>query len=91
VSNALVTYLETREHRERPAEQVKSAADAVRLARLHYATGNTSYLEVLTTGTDLYAAQLQLSQAQEQETSSLYNSTLHWARAGSDSVRLTTF
>lgn len=71
VSNALVSYRETREHRERQADQVKSAADAVRLARLRYSGGNTGYLEVLTTDTDLYGAQLQLAQAQEQEASSL--------------------
>ena len=53
------------------AEQVKSAADAVRLARLRYSGGNTSYLEVLTTDTDLYSAQLLLAQAQQQEAASL--------------------
>jgi outer membrane protein, multidrug efflux system len=71
VSNSLVTYKETRERREKQAEQVKSAADAVRLARLRYSGGNTSYLEVLTTDTDLYSAQLLLAQAQQQEASSL--------------------
>ena len=71
VSNALVSYKETREHRERQAEQVKSAMDAVRLARLRSSGGNTGYLEVLTTDTDLYGAQLQLAQAQEQEAASL--------------------
>jgi multidrug efflux system outer membrane protein len=71
VSNSLVTYKETRLRREEEAGQVKSAADAVRLARLRYAGGNTSYLEVLTTDTDLYSAQLLLAQAQEQEAASL--------------------
>jgi multidrug efflux system outer membrane protein len=71
VSNSLVTYKETREQREQQAEQVKSAADAVRLARLRYSGGNTSYLEVLTTDTDLYSAQLLLAQAQQQEAASL--------------------
>ena len=71
VSNSLVTYKETREHREAQSEQVKSAADAVRLARLRYSGGNTSYLEVLTTDTDLYSAQLLLAQAQGQEANSL--------------------
>ena len=71
VSNSLVSYKETREHREEQAEQVKSAADAVRLARLRYSGGNTSYLEVLTTDTDLYSAQLLLAQAQQQEAASL--------------------
>lgn len=71
VSSALVSYTETRNRREAQTEQVKSAADAVRLARLRYAGGNTSYLEVLTTDTDLYAAQLQLIDAQQQEAASL--------------------
>jgi multidrug efflux system outer membrane protein len=71
VSNGLVSYKESREHREEQAEQVKAAADAVRLARLRYSGGNTSYLEVLTTDTDLYAAQLLLAQAQQQEAASL--------------------
>jgi multidrug efflux system outer membrane protein len=71
VSNSLVSYKETRERREEQAEQVKSAADAVRLARLRYSGGNTSYLEVLTTDTDLYSAQLFLAQAQQQEAASL--------------------
>jgi multidrug efflux system outer membrane protein len=71
VSDSLVTYKETRLHREEEAQQVKAAADAVRLARLRYSGGNTSYLEVLTTDTDLYAAQLLLAQAQEQEAASL--------------------
>jgi len=71
VSNSLVSYKETREHREEQAQQVKSATDAVRLARLRYSGGNTSYLEVLTTDTDLYSAQLLLAQAQQQEAASL--------------------
>ncbi|NYF80778.1 efflux transporter outer membrane subunit [Granulicella arctica] len=71
VSNSLVSYKETRERREEQSEQVKSAADAVRLARLRYSGGNTSYLEVLTTDTDLYSAQLLLAQAQQQEAASL--------------------
>ena len=71
VSNSLVSYRETHEHREAESEQVKSAADAVRLARLRYSGGNTSYLEVLTTDTDLYSAQLLLAQAEQQEATSL--------------------
>jgi outer membrane protein, multidrug efflux system len=71
VSDSLVGYKETRERREQQASLVVSAADAVRLARLRYSGGNTSYLEVLTTDTDLYDAQLQLAQSQEQEAASL--------------------
>jgi multidrug efflux system outer membrane protein len=71
VSNSLVTYRETRELREAKTAQVTSSLDAVRLARLRYSGGNTSYLEVLTTDTDLYDAQLSLARAQEQEAASL--------------------
>jgi outer membrane protein TolC len=46
VSNALVSYKGTRERRERQKEQVDAAADAVRVARLRYSDGNSSYLEV---------------------------------------------
>jgi multidrug efflux system outer membrane protein len=71
VSDSLVSYKETRERREEQEALVTSAADAVRLARLRYSGGNTSYLEVLTTDTNLYDAQLQLVQTLEQEAASL--------------------
>ena len=71
VSNSLVTYQGTSARRVELAAQVDSAADAVRLARLRYSGGNTSYLEVLTTDTDLYSAQLLLAQAQQQEAFSI--------------------
>ena len=71
VSNSLAAYKETRERRTEQSALVVSAADAVRLAKLRYSGGNTSYLEVLTTDTDLYNAQLQLAQTQEQEARSL--------------------
>lgn len=71
VSNSLVTYRETQNLREEQHQVVISASDAVRLARLRYSGGNTSYLEVLTTDTDLYDAQLKLAQAEAQEAGSL--------------------
>jgi multidrug efflux system outer membrane protein len=67
VSNSLVPYQVTRGRRVELAAQVDSAADAVRLARSRYSCGNTRYLEVLTTDTDLYSAQLLLAQAQQEE------------------------
>ncbi|SDF28526.1 efflux transporter outer membrane subunit [Terriglobus roseus] len=73
VSNSLVTYRETQNRREEQHQVVISASDAVRLARLRYSGGNTSYLEVLTTDTDLYDAQLKLAQAEAQEAGSLVN------------------
>ena len=71
VSNSLVTYRETQNRREEQHQVVISASDAVRLARLRYSGGNTSYLEVLTTDTDLYDAQLKLTQVEAQEAGSL--------------------
>lgn len=71
VSNSLVAYKESRERREEQTALVVSATDAVRLAKLRYSGGNTSYLEVLTTDTNLYDAQLNLAQVQEQEAASL--------------------
>jgi len=67
VSNALIAYSKSREYREQQEKQTASAADAVRLARMRYNGGYTSYLEVLTTDTTLYSSQLTLKTAQQQE------------------------
>ena len=71
VSDALAAYKQTHDRRDHQTAQVVAATDAVRLARLRYAGGNTSYLEVLTTDTQLYAAQLQLAEVQQREAASL--------------------
>jgi multidrug efflux system outer membrane protein len=71
VSNALVAYNKTREYREQQEKQTAASADAVRLARLRYNGGYTSYLEVLTTDANLYGSQLTLEAAQQQEALSL--------------------
>lgn len=71
VSNALTGYSESRHRREEESALVTSAGDAVRLAKLRYNGGNTAYLEVLTTSTNLYDAQLQLARTQQQEAASL--------------------
>jgi multidrug efflux system outer membrane protein len=71
VSNALVAYNKTREYREQQEKQTAAAADAVRLARIRYNSGSTSYLEVLTTDTNLYSSQLTLESAQQAEALSL--------------------
>jgi multidrug efflux system outer membrane protein len=71
VSNALVAYNKTREYREQQEKQTAASADAVRLARLRYNSGYTSYLEVLTTDANLYTSQLTLEGAQQQEALSL--------------------
>jgi multidrug efflux system outer membrane protein len=71
VSNALIAYSKTREYREQQEKQTAASADAVRLARMRYNGGYTSYLEVLTTDTNLYNSQLTLEAAQQQEALSL--------------------
>jgi multidrug efflux system outer membrane protein len=67
VSNALVAYSKSREYREQQEKQTASSADALRLARVRYQAGYTSYLEVLTNDTNLYNSQLTLESAQQQE------------------------
>jgi multidrug efflux system outer membrane protein len=71
VSNALIAYNKTREYREQQEKQTAAAQDAVRLARLRYTGGSTSYLEVLTNDANLYSSQLTLETAQQQEALSL--------------------
>jgi multidrug efflux system outer membrane protein len=67
VANALTAYNKTREYREQQEKQTAASADAVRLARMRYQAGYTSYLEVLTNDTNLYNSQLTLKTAQQQE------------------------
>ena len=67
VSNALVAYTKTREYSEDQMSEVASAAEAVRLANILYKGGSTSYLQVLTSDTTLFSAQLSLATAQQQE------------------------
>ncbi|HEY0784536.1 MAG TPA: efflux transporter outer membrane subunit [Acidobacteriaceae bacterium] len=71
VSSALVAYGKTREYREEQEKETASAQDAVRLARMRYEGGYTSFLEVLTNDANLYTAQLALTTAQQQEAQSL--------------------
>jgi multidrug efflux system outer membrane protein len=71
VSSALIAYSKTREYREQQEQQTASAQDSVRLARMRYQAGSTSYLEVLTNDTNLYSSQLTLLAAQQQEALSL--------------------
>ncbi len=67
VSNALSAYKKTREYREKQERETGAATDAVRLARMRFAAGATSFLEVLTNDANLYSSQLTLMAAQEQE------------------------
>ena len=71
VSNALIALNKQRVYREQQEKLVEAARDATRLARLRYEGGSTAYLEVLTTDTNLYSAQLNLVTAQQGEALSL--------------------
>jgi multidrug efflux system outer membrane protein len=71
VSNALIALNKQRVYREQQEKLVAAAQDATRLARLRYEGGSTPYLEVLTTDTDLFSAQLTLATAQQGEALSL--------------------
>ncbi len=67
VSNALVAFNKQRVYREQQEKLVAAAQDSSNLARLRYQGGSTSYLEVLTNDSNLYAAQLTLVTAQQGE------------------------
>jgi multidrug efflux system outer membrane protein len=67
VSNALIALNKQRAYREQQEKLVNAAQDAVRLANIRYQGGSTAYLEVLTTSSNLYAAQLNLVSAQQGE------------------------
>jgi outer membrane protein, multidrug efflux system len=67
VSDALIALSKQRDYREQQEKLVAAAEDAVRLARIRYQGGSTAYLEVLTTDSNLYAAQLNLVIAQQNE------------------------
>ena len=67
VSNALIALNKQRAAREQQEKLVAAAEDATRLARMRYQGGATSYLEVLTTDSNLFSAQLNLVAAQQGE------------------------
>ena len=67
VSNALIALNKQRAYREQQEKLVEAAKDATRLARIRYQGGSTGYLEVLTTDSNLFAAQLNLVNAQQGE------------------------
>ena len=71
VSNALIAANKQRAYREQQEKLVAAAQDATRLARIRYQGGSTAYLEVLTTDTNLFSAQLNLAIAQQNEALSL--------------------
>jgi outer membrane protein, multidrug efflux system len=67
VSNALIALSKQRAYREQQEKLVAAAQDATRLARIRYEGGSTGYLEVLTTDSNLFQAQLNLVNAQQGE------------------------
>jgi outer membrane protein, multidrug efflux system len=71
VSDALIAVKKQRAAREQQEKLVAAAQDATDLARVRYQGGATSYLEVLTTDSDLFSAQLNLVNTQEGEALSL--------------------
>ncbi len=80
VSNALIAVNKQRDARVGQQKLVAAAQDATRLARLRYQGGATGYLEVLTTDTNLFSAQLNLAGAQQSEALTLV--TLYTALGG---------
>ncbi len=64
VSDSLVAYQKYREYLEQQEALTSTAKDAVRLSNVLYRHGGASYLQVLTSETNAFAAELNLSQAQ---------------------------
>ena len=71
VSNALIAVNKQKATRVQQEKLVAAAADAARLARIRYQGGATSYLEVLTTDSTLFSAQLNLVSTEDAESQSL--------------------
>ncbi len=84
MSNALIAVNKQRSTREEQEKLVAAAEDATRLARIRYRGGATSYLEVLTTDSNLFTAQLNLTTAQQNEALTLVQLYEHWEGAGSN-------
>jgi multidrug efflux system outer membrane protein len=71
VSDALVGYRKGREFREQQQLLSRAATDAQRLADIRYRGGATSYLEVLVSDTQMFSAELGVTQAELNELLSL--------------------
>jgi outer membrane protein, multidrug efflux system len=67
VSDALVGYQKNRESREQQELLTSATADADRLSKILYQNGGASYLQVLTSETNYFAAELNLAQAELNE------------------------
>ncbi len=71
VSDALISYAKYRDFREHQERLTVAAEDAARLSDLRYRGGATSYLEVLSSQTNWFSAQLNLARARLSERMSL--------------------
>ena len=67
VSSSLTAYQKDREFREQQELLTAAAEDADRLSKILYQHGGTSYLQVLTSENNQFAAELNLAQAQLNE------------------------
>lgn len=67
VSDGLVAYRKTHEARQQQESLVTAAQNTAYLTRVRYQGGATSYLEVLTSETNYYSAELALSRARLSE------------------------
>ena len=67
VSNSLVAYQKGREFREQQGLLTAAAEDTNRLSKILYQHGGASYLQVLTSDNNAFAAELNLAQAQLDE------------------------
>ncbi len=67
VSDSLIAYQKNREYRERQQSLREAAHGAAKLSEIRYKGGATSYLEVLTSETNLFDAELDLAKAQLNE------------------------
>jgi multidrug efflux system outer membrane protein len=67
VSDALVAYRKDREYTREQQQLVNAARESDRLSMVLYRHGGASYLQVLTNETNLFAAELNLVQAQANE------------------------
>ena len=67
VSDSLIAYQKDREFRLQQQQLTSAAGDADRLSKILYQHGGASYLQVLTSETNYFAAELDLAQAELNE------------------------
>jgi multidrug efflux system outer membrane protein len=67
VSDALIAYDKDHEFREQQERLTSAAGEADRLSKVLYQNGGASYLQVLTSDTNYFAAELNLAQAELNE------------------------